>query len=165
MNNSTDLIRTSKTLPELLPKTGIIFPRSLTFKLWQSASFIVGQSFKLLSINQTRTDILEAMKSSDSGPRDHSFSDSSLIHATKPNDDTVFRENAILQHLGFPSRYDRYENVAEAHAKTFNWIFKESTSKERAWSSFTEWLKGDDSIYWIYGKAGVWKVDADEVYL
>jgi hypothetical protein len=105
-------------------------------------------------INLTRTDILEAMKSSDSGPRDHSFPDASLVYSTKSNDDTVFRENAILQHLGFPSRYDRYENVAEAHAKTFNWIFEESTSKERSWSSFTEWLKGDDSIYWIYGKAG-----------
>jgi hypothetical protein len=105
-------------------------------------------------INQTRTDILEAMKSSDSGPRDHSISDSSLVHAMKINDDTTFRENAILQHLGFPSRYDRYENVTEAHVKTFNWIFEESTSKERAWSGFTEWLKGEDSIYWIHGKAG-----------
>jgi hypothetical protein len=105
-------------------------------------------------INQTRTDILEAMKSSDSGLRHRSSPESSLIHSTKTNDDTVFRENAILQHLGYPSQYDRYENVAEAHAKTFNWIFEESTSDERAWSSFTEWLKGDDSIYWIYGKGG-----------
>jgi hypothetical protein len=94
------------------------------------------------------------MKSSDSVLRDHSSPDPSLAHSTKTNNDTIFRENAILQHLGFPSRYDRYENVAEAHAKTFNWIFEESASDERAWSSFTEWLEGDDSIYWIYGKVG-----------
>jgi hypothetical protein len=41
-------------------------------------------------INQSRTDILETMKSLDSGQRDHSFLDASLVHSTKTNDDTGF---------------------------------------------------------------------------
>jgi hypothetical protein len=78
------------------------FPQELNVQTMAISELHRQTEFQIAKhINQTRTDILEAMKSSDSGPRDHSFSDSSLVHATKPNDDTVFRENAILQHLGF----------------------------------------------------------------
>jgi hypothetical protein len=65
------------------------------------------------------------------------------------------REDSILQHLRFPTLDVRYEEIDPAHAKTFNWIFEGFES--RSSSSFSDWLEGkgkDESLFWVYGKAG-----------
>ncbi|PVH83833.1 hypothetical protein DL98DRAFT_412215, partial [Cadophora sp. DSE1049] len=67
--------------------------------------------------------------------------------------DNKRREDAILQHLSFPTMEVRYENIDPAHAKTFNWIFE--SSKVTTWYNFSKWLEGsDEKLYWINGKAG-----------
>lgn len=93
----------------------------------------------------------------------------SLVAAKNTN----FCEDS-LSSLKFPSIRSRQEQITEAHAKTFEWIFedpqehtrpvRESENKSeflrkhqnvQAWSDFKDWLKDEDgSVYWISGKAG-----------
>jgi len=49
---------------------------------------------------------------------------------------------------------DRYEEVLEAHAETFEWAFHNSTAEQQTWSNLSQWLKTDGGIYWASGKAG-----------
>jgi hypothetical protein len=65
---------------------------------------------------------------------------------------TVGRQ--ILQTLSFPMMTERRDGVAEAHKKTFQWIFEDPPSEEPTWSTFPKWLASGSGIYWINGKAG-----------
>ena len=60
-------------------------------------------------------------------------------------------ENSILQSLSFPELTNRHDAVADAHTKTFAWIFQ--PPEEQPWDHFTTWLESRDDIYWITGKA------------
>lgn len=71
----------------------------------------------------------------------------------------------ILEALAFSSMRDREDEVAEAHKRTFEWIFDEKALIESPESKasgpgshFLQWLRdksGDEGgIYWINGKAG-----------
>jgi hypothetical protein len=69
-------------------------------------------------------------------------------------DKSSLLQDLILENLTFASMRDREEEVAEAHHKTFEWIFTEENST-RVGSNFLQWLKDDDEgIYWIDRKAG-----------
>jgi hypothetical protein len=57
----------------------------------------------------------------------------------------------ILKALRFPEMHDRYEALAIAHVKTFEWIFREDAC--RIWWSYREWLLRGQGVYWIQGKA------------
>ncbi|CAG8971437.1 hypothetical protein HYALB_00002020 [Hymenoscyphus albidus] len=63
----------------------------------------------------------------------------------------------ILDSLRFPSMGERFEGVAEAHQKTFEWIFQKPRGAsggepQRQWSDFNHWLQYGDGLYWINGK-------------
>jgi hypothetical protein len=59
----------------------------------------------------------------------------------------------ILESLRFPVMKERYERVARAHEKTFEWIFKDPQRYHKPWDNFVRWLEGQVGIYWIHGKA------------
>ncbi|KFY07882.1 hypothetical protein V492_06737 [Pseudogymnoascus sp. VKM F-4246] len=59
-------------------------------------------------------------------------------------------EQAFLETLKFTRMRARHANIAEAHERTFNWIFDESIAK----TNFSNWLRTQTGIYWITGKAG-----------
>lgn len=61
---------------------------------------------------------------------------------------------AYLNSLYFGSMDVRLSDVKEQHAKTFQWIFRGNRDGESQHSTFLQWLKLDDGIYWITGKAG-----------
>lgn len=63
-------------------------------------------------------------------------------------------ENSILANLDFSTIRDRHEDPEIAHSQTFEWIFKDASAKERGWSNFVEWLRHDNGLYWVSGKAG-----------
>ena len=50
----------------------------------------------------------------------------------------------------------RYEKIADAHAKTFEWIFRDYTRHANLCygDSFIEWLSHGTGIFWVTGKAG-----------
>lgn len=62
-------------------------------------------------------------------------------------------EESIIASLRFSNMKDRQEAIADAHTKTFDWIFNPTDEGSR-WSNFTEWLQSGKDIYWINGKAG-----------
>ncbi|KAF5876348.1 putative small s protein [Botrytis fragariae] len=63
-------------------------------------------------------------------------------------------ELSILGSLKFSSMNLRHETIAEAHQQTFEWIFCDPKIEHKPWSNFSEWLKTENCIYWIYGKPG-----------
>ncbi|KXX72930.1 Vegetative incompatibility protein HET-E-1 [Madurella mycetomatis] len=63
-------------------------------------------------------------------------------------------ERAILNSLKFPVMLDREEDISVAEKRTFGWIFEDPKPDDLPWSNFRAWLRGDDPLYWITGKAG-----------
>lgn len=63
-------------------------------------------------------------------------------------------ENGILGTLDFQCSHDRHEDVEIAHHQTFEWIYREAQKGDKSWSNFAQWLRQDDGLYWINGKAG-----------
>jgi hypothetical protein len=61
--------------------------------------------------------------------------------------------HAVLGHLVSARMHDRHEEVAEAFGKTFEWVYQEPNT-DRPWSNFTTWLRENNGVYWINGKAG-----------
>ena len=60
----------------------------------------------------------------------------------------------LLDSLWFAEILHRQENIADAHKKTFGWIFDKSDRAVRPWNNFVAWLENGEGIYWISGKAG-----------
>jgi ABC-type oligopeptide transport system ATPase subunit len=56
--------------------------------------------------------------------------------------------HAFLKSLHFKQIKERQFEVKSAHTNTFEWIFKEESLK------FSQWLRSDNDIFWIAGKAG-----------
>ncbi|KAH6845538.1 hypothetical protein B0I37DRAFT_380479 [Chaetomium sp. MPI-CAGE-AT-0009] len=56
---------------------------------------------------------------------------------------------AILDTLHFSQIKEREFSIAEAHRETFQWIFG-----EKGRNKFVRWLRQNDGIYWVAGKAG-----------
>lgn len=92
------------------------------------------------------------------------FSDSTTKHRDQ------LQQRRILEHLRFSNFASRYEQIEEAHKKTFEWIFKDqiehrdpcaqsssSSSQDdsrRSQIGFVDWLQGDGNLFWITGKPG-----------
>lgn len=63
----------------------------------------------------------------------------------------------LLKSLFFPEIVSRQEQISEAFKGTYQWIFDSSDNNRVTnvrWSSFHDWLKTSDGIYWITGKPG-----------
>lgn len=62
----------------------------------------------------------------------------------------------ILDSLGFAAMQNRQEEVAQAYHTTFEWVFEEPEKETKLLpsTSFVDWLRHGDGIYWVNGKAG-----------
>ena len=65
--------------------------------------------------------------------------------------------DGLLNQLRFHELKTRYEHIPEAYEKTFEWIFHPPTTSTNQWTSFSEWISQDSSLYWITGRAGAGK--------
>ena len=65
-------------------------------------------------------------------------------------------EHRILESLRYKRMEARQETIADAHAKTFEWIFHPQIplNEPAPHMSFLEWLIKGNDIFWITGKAG-----------
>ncbi|KAF2463999.1 uncharacterized protein BDR25DRAFT_272291, partial [Lindgomyces ingoldianus] len=64
---------------------------------------------------------------------------------------------AILKSLRFDSMRVRESTIAEAHKRTYEWIFTPETlpgSDPRSRIKFLDWLKHGNGLYWVTGKPG-----------
>lgn len=84
-------------------------------------------------------------------------------------DKETLSQQRIHSLLRFEEIADRHETIAEAHRKTYEWVFHEGrpqiyTSRHSStinepesppqWDNFLKWLQGGGSMYWITGKPG-----------
>ncbi|KAK3381264.1 hypothetical protein B0H63DRAFT_198516 [Podospora didyma] len=61
-------------------------------------------------------------------------------------------KRSVLGSLHFPSIFQRYEEVNPAYQSTYQWIFQTDGEDSMDWSSFPQWLKSGNGLYWICGK-------------
>ena len=54
----------------------------------------------------------------------------------------------ILQSLYFPEIDARHERIAEAHQRTYEWIYSSCDV------GFADWLENGNGVFWVSGKAG-----------
>jgi len=76
----------------------------------------------------------------------------------KKLDDAEYKKKLQMfkKSFAFEDMFEREERMSRQQAapKTFRWLFDKNYSAQRPYDSFTDWLEGDQSIYWICGKAG-----------
>ena len=64
----------------------------------------------------------------------------------------------VLESLYFPEMDARMEEISEAQAKTFQWIFVDRVNqRHEAWDNFAAWLEEGNDLYWIAGLPGAGK--------
>lgn len=63
-------------------------------------------------------------------------------------------QQLFLSTLHFSGRQSRHEQIHQAHSKTLEWALTEGTDAMASKSRFTDWLSGDDGLFWVSGKAG-----------
>lgn len=70
----------------------------------------------------------------------------------------IIAEHHILQALAFEKMRSRFDNVNEAHYKTFQWIFEDlsyaKVNDHQSGVSFVNWLSNGSGIFHIAGKLG-----------
>ena len=66
----------------------------------------------------------------------------------------VHQVSEFLEQLRYPGMADRHERIAEAHKKTFDWIYQDYDSACGLKFNFANWLESGDGPFWITGKAG-----------
>lgn len=97
----------------------------------------------------------ELLKNRGSTSEEDLFSRSNhLLSILAGNEFQKFIENRFLEDLYFLCMHDRQEGIEDAYDDTYSWIFRGDAMEERGWDSFPAWLKSDNGIYWITGKAG-----------
>ena len=62
--------------------------------------------------------------------------------------------NHIVQSLTYHAMSYRYEDIVEAHDKTFECAFRQTTPGQLQWSNLSHWLTMGNGVYWVNGKAG-----------
>ena len=105
---------------------------------------------------QSRFQILNAIRQSQyrpDRPQDVSTVSALLSDMVSRTSDKQETE-ALLNSLYYPHMKDRWERISEAHAKTFDWALQGTDRGPRPWSDLGKWLRQQEGIYWISGKAG-----------
>ncbi|KAF2849507.1 hypothetical protein T440DRAFT_555812 [Plenodomus tracheiphilus IPT5] len=80
-----------------------------------------------------------------------------------------FNQQRIHQLLRFDEITERHETIADAHRETFRWVYYQdheeiatsadadspaASPSDRQYNSFSDWLSGTGTMYWITGKPG-----------
>lgn len=60
----------------------------------------------------------------------------------------------VLNSLWFSRMSDRFDDIKPAHKKTFEWVFTSPRDQDSTTCTFMNWMEGDNSIYWVSGRAG-----------
>ncbi|MCJ1396255.1 hypothetical protein MMC18_009144 [Xylographa bjoerkii] len=114
-------------------------------------------------MTQLRSEIVDVVQRTkhtkhDINEEDFSRLSNSLASMTQESK-TSELNRSVLTSLCFESMTVRHSRIAEAHAKTCEWIFEDGDHQTaeidpQSRTRFMEWLKADNGIYWVCGKAG-----------
>jgi hypothetical protein len=67
-----------------------------------------------------------------------SYSNSCQKFLSAAEDKIMAIKFRLVKTLKFPTMAERLDTIDDAHCKTFQWIFQESSENERPWSSFID---------------------------
>jgi len=84
------------------------------------------------------------------------FGNSYNLHISG-HDSLLYYRRQLAESLYFPEMHARMNSLAESHSETFEWLFRNVSSKVGSnvrWDSFTEWLKDGEAMYLVEGKPG-----------
>jgi len=74
------------------------------------------------------------------------------------SEESVAKEQMVLNTLSFDSRPMRHELIPEAHQRTFGWVFgnlsDEIEDHHEARHHFASWLESGHGMFWVAGKPG-----------
>lgn len=62
--------------------------------------------------------------------------------------DRIRREQEVIKSLNYRPRKFRYDNIHDAHRRTFEWVYSPPHDQLR------QWLEEDSGIFWLSGKPG-----------
>jgi hypothetical protein len=81
------------------------------------------------------------------------FTVSDFTTRSKESSNAKF-QSAVLRFLYFEYMTERQDDIAEAHKRTFQWVYSDSPNSFRSWHSLSHWLRNEQGLYWMNGKAG-----------
>ena len=93
----------------------------------------------------------------------HRRFDAAAVQAEKMHQEARHQEQLekFLRSVWYPELDQRRSALKEAAPSTFEWIYRmrprtgdASVDATKDWDDFGDWLRNDDSVYWICGKAG-----------
>ncbi|MCJ1397597.1 hypothetical protein MMC11_000792 [Xylographa trunciseda] len=122
-----------------------------------------GNSSRMTQLKTEIIDVVQHTKQDKHDKHDISEEDSSKLMyslASMAKEGKTSEVNrSVLSSLCFESMTVRHSTIAEAHASTCEWIFEDGNHESadidpRPRTGFMKWLKSENGIYWICGKAG-----------
>ena len=98
---------------------------------------------------KTRSILLETVREVDAARNTSAVpkTDHEISQEQGPEVRRRIAEDHVLRSLRIQSMSERYDGIVEAHAATFEWIFKDPAAEDRPWSDFAQWLKSSEGIY------------------
>ncbi|TRX91134.1 hypothetical protein FHL15_007922 [Xylaria flabelliformis] len=78
----------------------------------------------------------------------------SKISALSQDVDSITDAQDITESFYFDNLTTRELKIRRAHAKTFEWVFRDVLPDGSSRLGFKDWLRSGDGIFWIRGKAG-----------
>ncbi|KAI1372737.1 hypothetical protein F4677DRAFT_462863 [Hypoxylon crocopeplum] len=115
---------------------------------------------RLNEISSYLQDIKQKIDNSTSSGPDCSFSAADIHDLTHKishvsiAERNIAKEQAILASLDYKPRPERRENIADAHARTFSWVFETPDQEATSNQSLLKWLRESDGVFWVSGKPG-----------
>lgn len=64
----------------------------------------------------------------------------------------------FLEGFRYDHMDDRQVQIAEAHEKTFRWIWEPASTPMLGWDDFPRWLASSSPLYWITGKVSAMSI-------
>ena len=116
----------------------------------------IGQSNTILAYQQQthHEEILQAISAVSVSPVMSSQQAQPVELEILAKERAVQTENFIQKHLTFRGISDRADSIDRAHESTFKWILDKTPTQDNKCSNFAQWLRGNNGLYWIRGKAG-----------
>ncbi|KAL9109176.1 MAG: hypothetical protein Q9227_006101 [Pyrenula ochraceoflavens] len=99
--------------------------------------------------SKTREEIATASEKTTADVTSHLKTD---IESLKINDIQMRRKERLIRSLYFPEVHSRCNDIDVIHEGTFEWALEDNF--KTPWDSLLEFLKNEQKLYWIEGKAG-----------
>ena len=117
---------------------------------------------KLITMEAMMKDVLAATKALQPGDMDRQESNNPMqmqalslaVSDLGVHGRTIAQEQDLLASLHFPMIQTRHEKIEQAHANTYEWIFRKPMPENSESVRFIEWLEQENDIFWIHGKPG-----------